>query len=358
MLAKKILFRLLIIVTVLSACTSTIDFDGEATAPKVVVHGFISPDSLVSAYVSLSTFFLNDTLQFKQIFNANVSLYVNGEFKEKMNSVYTNRIAMYRGTYRPKVTDKLKIVVKVPEMEEVYAETAFCTPPVIQSVDTTKKIESILYSISAENETISVDYGCKLNIEIKFTDNEREKNFYRLVVMTKSYYYEPRMYLDSLNWEWKKRLEEFSKIYYNRLDFTDPATGNSSSLNPLDEISSITGEMISAAETYNVFSDELINGKTYTLNCTANNISYLKRTPGFEVDSEKGKLYYYSVEKSEVFVCLQAISEEYYYYLKTRGASAKDDFFAEPIQIISNIHGGIGFIGAYTTSNIFSYVVE
>ena len=67
----------------------------------------------------------------------------------------------------------------------------------------------------------------------------------------------------------------------------------------------------------------------------------------------EGQMY-----NSEVFVSLQSISEEYYYYLKSRGASGKDDFYSEPVQILSNIKGGIGFMGAYSTSNVFRFMIE
>ena len=158
MKSKKILSNLIVVILILSACTKSIDFEGEITAPKVVVHSFINPDSVVSAYVSLSTFFLNDTLQFKQVYNADVSLYVNGEFREKMNRVNSSRAGKYKGTYQPSIGDRVKIVVKVPEMGEVSAESGFIKAPLIETVDTTVRIIDFLHSIGYNYDTIAVDY--------------------------------------------------------------------------------------------------------------------------------------------------------------------------------------------------------
>ncbi len=94
----KFLFSLIFLGIILSACTTNIEFSGEVTAPKVVVHSFVSPDSVVSAYVSLSTFFLSDTLKYKHPYDADVSLYVNGEFKEKLKRVYERFEAKFRGS--------------------------------------------------------------------------------------------------------------------------------------------------------------------------------------------------------------------------------------------------------------------
>lgn len=340
---------------IFTACTSNIEFDGEITEPKVVLHSFISPDSIVTARVSLSRFFLSDTLIYKYVTNADVSLFVNGVFTEKLN--HTKK-GMYIGTYKPAMKDIVKLVVKVPDMNDVSADAGFCHPPVIESVDTTSTIVWTLYYFAGANDTVAVDYTSKVDIKLKFTDNAKEKNFYRLIVMKRYYDYNPRIYWDDLASEKRWVLDETTKDDYSNIEFTDPVNGNTSNLNPVDEVNSITGEPINASETYNVFSDELFNGKTYTLSCSTNNVSFINRYPGYEADSEKGKQQGFQCEKTEIFVSVQGISEEYYYYLKSRSGSIKDDFFSEPVQILSNVKGGIGFMGGYTTSNVFRFMIE
>jgi len=52
------------------SCEKDIVFKGDITDPLVVVNSYITPDSIISAHVSESRFFLNDTTSFKEISNA------------------------------------------------------------------------------------------------------------------------------------------------------------------------------------------------------------------------------------------------------------------------------------------------
>jgi hypothetical protein len=49
-------------------------------------------------------------------------------------------------------------------------------------------------------------------------------------------------------------------------------------------------------------------------------------------------------------VTLQSLSPSYYMYLKTREANSDSDLFTEPVQIYTNIKGGIGIFGSYSNS--------
>ena len=115
-----------------------------------------------------------------------------------------------------------------------------------------------------------------------------------------------------------------------------------------------------AAETYNVFTDELINGKTYTLDFSSPKVFFQRRTPKYSLDTELGKQISLSPnpEKVELLVTLQSIDEEYYYYLKSRGASKVNDYFSEPTQILGNINGGIGYMAGYTSSNVIRFELK
>ena len=56
--------------------------------------------------------------------------------------------------------------------------------------------------------------------------------------------------------------------------------------------------------------------------------------------------------KQEVTINLQKISHSYYHYLQTRAGINTRNFFAEPVQVYSNVDGGIGIMGSYTNSVI------
>jgi len=57
--------------------------------------------------------------------------------------------------------------------------------------------------------------------------------------------------------------------------------------------------------------------------------------------------------RSELTIDLQQLSKSYYLYQKTKFASiSSDPILSEPVQIFSNINGGIGILASYTSSNI------
>jgi len=328
----KIFFCFALSLFIFASCQKNIEFNEEISKPMVVVHSFLSPDSVVSARVSLSRFFLNDTASFKTVDNADVAVIVNGTLKEKMSLITKGQ---YRGTYKPTIGDIVKLVVKVPSMNEVSSQTSFCKPPVINSVDTTKMIQRSDFSING-NDTISLTKIFKINYTLKFTDDANEKNYYRLVVRRREHVFEPI---------WGQLVEKVTDGYY--FDFTDAIAGNNTSTNPIT--GTITGENTTSSNKYNVFSDELINGKTYSLTFSAIYLLYKRYS------SNMNYLSGGAAEKIEVFVSLQSITKDYYYYLKSRSASGGDSFFSEPVQISNNIVGGIGFLGSYTSSNVVKF---
>lgn len=335
----KILSSIHIIFFVFTSCQKNIEFNDEISKPMVVVHSFLSPDSVVSAHVSLSRFFLNDTIHFQDINNADVDVIVNGALKYKMSRISDGQ---YRGTFKPAIGDVVKLLVKVPNMNDVSSETSFEKPPVIISVDTTKINQSIYYTVLENKDTLSSESLFNIYYTLKFSDSGKEKNYYRLIVRRREHSY---------RFEWGEPVEKIYEAYY--FNFTDVVSGNYTNNSPIT--GSITGENTDASSSnkYNVFSDELFNGKTYSLTFNTN-YSLFKRYSKYSLDSEF-KLNGGAAEKIEVFISLQSISKDYYYYLKSRSASGGDDFFSEPIQIKNNIVGGIGFLGSYTSSNVVQF---
>ena len=323
-----------------ASCKKDIEFNEEISKPMVVVHSFISPDTVVSASVSLSRFFLNDTVNFQKINNADVAVIVNGILKEKMSLITDGQ---YKGTYKPAIGDVVKFVVKIPSMNEVSSQTSICNPTVISSVDTSKVIQQTFYDASS-TDTAALNTLFKINYTLKFTDNGNEKNYYRLIVHSREHYY--KFISNFVNFN---LIDEINDRY--DFNFTDVVVGNNKSSNSIT--GTVTGENTNSNNKYNVFSDDLFNGKTMSLTF---NVDYwlFKRFPSYSLDS--GKNYDSGAsEKIEVFVSLQSISKEYYYYLKSRSASGGDDFYSEPVQITNNIVGGIGFFGSYTSSNVVKF---
>jgi hypothetical protein len=341
----KSFFCFLLATFIFISCERDVVFDGQITNPSVVVNSYITPDSVVSAYISLSRFFLKDSTEFHFVDNAEVNLWVNGILKEKL-SPYQNGI--YKGTYKPVITDQLKLTIDVPQMQQVTTTAAFPETPIILAIDTQKVFGNIRY-ISfgpGSNDTVAISRNYKVNYKLSIKDNGNQNNYYRLLVRSVSF-------TGIWNYNTNKidTIEDIRLPQYSNFDFTDVVSGNIK--DPLaDTGTSPVGELLSnPTNIFNVFSDEIFNGKTYTLKFSTNETTQHY----FSID---GLRYSYSsgnILKNKVYIILESISKEYYQYLRTRSASSATNYFSEPVQVYTNIKGGIGILGSYTSSNIVEF---
>ena len=339
----KIIYKsisILLSIFLFVSCEKEIDFKGEITDPMVVVNSYITPDSILSAHVSESRFFLNDTATFKDISNADVSVWVNGAFKEKMTFIENGT---YKGSYKPAIGETIKLIVKVPGKKDVSSEAIIEPKPDVLSLDTTGIWTGKSYNtmtvghLNGTNyeyklDTISTVTGHIINYKLKFNDIGNVKNYYRLVVITKENYMSINKVTNDTT------IETRDNYFFN---FTDIVSGNNSTNDPLSAIGGSSSDNI-----YNVFSDDLFNGKTYSLTFSTNE-DVFNYAPGYD--------YVLStpVEKT-VYVYLQSITRDYYLYLLSRPVAVKgSDFFSEPVQVHNNIVGGIGILGSYTSGNVF-----
>lgn len=330
------ILNILAVSLIMFSCERDVEFDGEVTTPLVVVNSFVTPDSIITAHVSISRFFLKDSIAYRDVNNAEVSLWVNGVIKEKL---MLDSIGIYKGTYRPTISDQIKLTVEVPKIKQVSATTNFIEAPVILSVDTQNVLISkeILRYSPDSNDTLCIKYKYKVNYYLKFADNDSQKNYYRLIVRKISF---EGVWNDNTNKV--DTLVDEKVPQYSDFDFTDVVSGNTK--DPLADggTSPVAMLLLDADNRYNVFSDDIFNGKTYTLqfstiiNKNIKDINY-----GFLSDI-----------KHDIYICLQSISEDYYLYLKTRSASFAANYFSEPIKVHNNIKDGIGILGSYTNSNI------
>jgi len=300
----------------LASCEKEIVFNGQITEPIVVVNSYISPDSTVAVHVSESRFFLNDTTTFNNISNADVSVLVNGVLIEKMR--YADN-GIYTGTHKCIVGETIKLSVKVPTKNVVTCEDKILTRAEFLSFDTASTLISSYYNTSPDyNNPTMYDtlyrneqrsYKCKL----KLKDNGNEKNYYRVSIV-ENYNYNGQFI--SQNVELSDNVDPIS---YST-DPTNVGTDN----NP-----------------YNIFTDEIFNGKEVTIKCNFNNY-YDIYNPKYSFNG--------GTTNFKILVTLQQISKDYYLYLKTRANSGGLSFFSEPVQIHNNIQGGLGIFGSYSNN--------
>jgi len=299
-----------------AACEKEIRFKGEVTEPLLVLNGFARPDSLLVFRLTASSFFLEEVDSFVTVKDAHLRLYVNGTYKEDLQF---HPYGYYISSYRPKQGEVLSIEAEAPGFESIRAETLLPVVAELLKVDTSINPVGeeyvFLYDWDPETEdyiidTIGLYSNYQVSMTLSFRDPPGTSDYYRVVVRH-SYGIE---YLD----------------YY---DFTVE-----------NFYTAEMGDFLGPAETqneYQIYTDELYNGKTVDLKLSFGAYTYY--------DYEQELLN----STTSIQVQLQNISPAYYLYLKTFSEYNNSiDFFSEPIQVFSNVSGGMGLFGAYSSNVI------
>ncbi len=318
-----IIWLVLLSISIFTSCEKEIDFDGETTESQLVLNSFITPDSTIAANISESQFFLNNDYLFKAVENAEVSIYCNGILKETMQHSLNGK---YISATKPEVGDIVKLVVKVPEKDEITGETTIYPKANVVKLDSiviwtgAKPIIETVNTVDnglPKTETIVVGkYRFRtIRYILTFEDAANMKNYYRLVVSQTS------------TFNGKKKVN-----YDYTLD--DIVSGNTKDLLP--GIPAIN----ESKNQFHVFTDELINGKTYPLSFT------IRDTASIYLPE-----YQRPLPKKTVEIDLQSVCNNFYLFLKTRSdQQTANQLFSEPIQIFNNVTGGIGLVGSYTSN--------
>jgi len=304
------------------SCENVIEFSGKTTKPLLVVNGFISPDSLIKVHVSKSKFFLQDNSSYESVNNATVNVWVNGTKTEKLVNIGEG---YYQASFKPQIGTVIKITAENTEFSEVSTYTDVVAPNPILSADTTNHIFKEYPNIdrTSQNGVVTLDtMGFSkfedFDVHIKFKDPANQANFYKLNLKILNHYDNDST---TLNSTW------FSS--------DDIVFGNGNTSGPFD-----TGSYSYDHE----FSDELFNGKEYKLKLTFGITTYIYKDKTLNKE-QKTPL------KQELYIELQSISESYFKYIRSRSTSAGTiEFFSEPVQIFSNVSGGIGILGSYSSS--------
>lgn len=315
----------LLSISIFTSCEKEIGFDGEATESLIVLNSFITPDSIIKARVSESQFFLNNDYLFKSVENAEVSIYFNGQLKETMQYSANGQ---YTSNAKPSIGDVVKLVVKVPEKEDIWSETTIYPKANIIKLDSIvtwtgakpiiEQINSVENGVNKTDMVVVGKYRFRtIRYILTFEDAKSIQNYYRLVV--------------------GKTSDIDGKKYVN-YDYSldDIVSGNTKDLLPgIPTINELKNE-------YHVFTDELINGKQYPLSFSIADTAsiYLPE-------------YQRALPRKTVDIDLQCTSKSLYLYLKTiSDQKNSNQLFSEPIQIFNNVNGGIGLLGSYTSNVI------
>lgn len=319
----NILSILLVAMFLFSSCENTIEFKGKVTEPMLVVNSFVTPDSTVKVNLSQSKFFLdNENSGFEFIDNAEVYVWKNGIETEQLSAIGNG---YYTGNFKPEIGDHICIRASNPTFSEVNCETEIVDPVAIISADTTNY--NFYHSGYYMDGYITHMYTQEsVDLSVRFKDAADITNYYRISAFVRNHYADGS-YVDV-----------YPNIYSDDLVFgsTEIELGGEESY-------------------FEEFSDKLFNGQEYKL-------KFLIELNCYFVDDINGEDYQYYQnhpllipQYRELCIDLQSLSKSYYLYLSSRSKyeSASDigmELFSEPVQIFSNVNGGIGILGAYSSS--------
>ncbi|MDF1560526.1 MAG: DUF4249 domain-containing protein [Bacteroidales bacterium] len=320
---KKLIIYLPIIVLMLvtaGACESEIKFKGSEVEPMIVIYSLLNPDSLVTVTIAESHAVFESRYEPRQITNASVRLYRDGELIETLTYVPVTTLPDYYPadrfsryvslSHKPVHGSTYRIEVDVDGLESAWGETRLPEPVPVISVDT--------------GSVIIEEYSGEVKIKVKFRDPADTDNYYRLTAKALT-----GTYLGNLNEPYDP---SFPVTVYN----SDIGYGALSEplIAPQQE-DDLFGMYLQ--NDFYLFMDELIDGKEYSLT-----LAY----------SYPGPLAIDHYEFIHAYFSLHTITKDVYLYLLSYSAQRQtiDNFLAEPVPVYTNITGGLGVVGAVSVS--------
>lgn len=311
---KKITILIALTTLVLaSSCRKVVEFSGSQTDPLPVLICQSEAEQPISLRLTYSNFFLRQAV-FPVIDNATILADLNGntdvaQFSYRENGIYHSGLAL-----RPDDTLTLRIIV--PNQGEL---TAGCRMPALPvSSDFTISSEfNYQSSPSYENPRDTIYIFSNENLDFQFTlhDPANIDNYYCL----RAYY------LDSNN-----NRRYFTLNINDNLIFEQDPTADYFGINSENDYRS--GQQI-------IFSDDRINGLDHTIKGSVDFISN-----------------YVFHKKDKLYLEVSSLSRDMYLYLVTLNKQRQSgdilSIINEPVQIHSNVNGGIGILGACSRASV------
>ena len=340
---KHYIIPLLVALFATAGCEKMIEFDIDEVDPMVVVSSLNDVDSNVYVRLTYSRFFL-DNHAFRVIDNANVQLFVNGTAFGTA-PVYNTDKERYFFNYKPQPGDSLELHIDVPGHETVTAGTR---------VPSRANIGTPQIQVMADPNDDEYYYYNTPTIDLRFDLNDPadEKNYYSVSIIDYSDYMYIRYY--------RNYVGDTIVDTVNNDTFTNTMamTINDVVINPNTDVTDVT-TAIDGGTTYTkfFFTDDNFNGRTHNVPIQFRANSYdVDVNDTFYYDPSSSTIMSVQIEHHHYYLKVVSYNRDAYQYYITSDA-ARDDLdnigiFNEPTQVYSNINGGIGILGAKSTSRI------
>lgn len=295
-----------ILCILLSSCYQEIDLEKERKQEGeniLTLNSIINPDSKIQAFATKTYFYPDGHAKPIYIENLDIELWINNEFIQLLNF----NDSIYEANIFPKETDAI-------ELRTQYLNASICACDIVPKQT---KIENTTTSVNKIYNHVNGDY--KFEYNITFTDDPNETNYYFFRLSPHTILYTPLT----------------SDLIFSEEPVFQQLNQEMNDVLPGWELSN------AQMEHGLPFSDKTINGKTHTLHIC-------------EIPSRNLLNLKTMVRKFELF----SISENYYKYLTDVLRTEYSDGISgglidigavEPIKIFTNIEGGTGILGSYSS---------
>lgn len=309
--SKITIYVLAVLAVFLSSCYHEVDLDGYRTEDGenlLTLNSLVCPDSVVSVSATRTYFFSDVHNDRNYVKGLKVELTVNGDSKGVMT--YDKSRNLYVSSYRPSAEDCIGISTKWGE-KTVASEDVVPQRCKIEGIEVERRGPVAIYS----------NYDFVFTYRLTFTDDVNENNYY------------------FLQWDEVDRIKD---VRMGERDFTHELVFRKLA----DQIHGTLPGWTPYSPYGLPFSDEGINGATYTL--TVEEIVQANSgTPAWKKSQMKRRFQLFT------------ISKPYYDYLVSVLCNQTNDKglqggmidlgIAEPVKVYSNINNGVGILGCYDT---------
>lgn len=326
---KKSLF-LIVALFSLVACTNEIPFDYSNEPSKIIVNALLD----VHKKENKITLALTGRNQVMYITDGQIKVLVNGSLKEEITTADYNEkiLGSSPGDYFSRTKFNPGEIVRIEASTtdgkyKAWGEALVPSPIPVERIDTTSTVL-----------TTAFDSRRFLKLQVTFTDDAKEENYYRLAI-------ERIQTVDAIS----SKTDKDTTVIVNtveRIVSREDVALTDGRPTPMD-----SKNIFDAPENkYGVFDNSRINGR-YTMSVSTEYYPYDQN------------LYYGVYEglkdiknvKTSLFVHLFSISKGEYYYLRALNLLDSDNSggpFNEAIKLPSNITGGIGIVGISTVTSM------
>ena len=316
----------------LAGCEKQIQIDLEDLEQQVVVRAENEAGSPIAMRLSLSrpafgSFYVyNDEDYFPTVTDATVTLTVNGTSTETA----TRDGSTYTLAHTPQPGEVLKLNISVPGRDEVTATDTVPLRPSITDIDTSSAIGDGYFDVMQN-----------MNIDFTLNDDASVSNYYsirlREVDTIITTYCDNNGNIVSQD----TSMDEF----YCWFECTDYLLVNNTDID-IDIEDPTVSSTYSGTAMY--FTDATINGQSHRIR-----IKPIQYSWGYGYYDYED--YYPSDITANVTLYLEvsALTRDLYLYRQTMNSYSDDEllgFFSEPVQVHSNISGGIGIFGVSSTT--------